>query len=100
MISSAMASGSENSFGMKCGPRRAIGTAGDPRIGRSRKAAIAHLQLIFVCDEVATDGRNSWIICSPGLPVAAAPSKQALHAVERDEKQPHSHHGPVLARAH
>src|ERR1700683_4273095 len=52
MISSAIASGSENIFGIKRRPGCDWKPA--PGVGRWPPAAIAYLPLIFVCDEPAT----------------------------------------------
>src|ERR1700682_5556767 len=76
MMSSAIASGSEKSFGIKCGP----GTRwhGQPPWNRVQPPrAIAHLCRLFVCDEPATAKRRIHVLMSRGrLPVAAAPPKQ------------------------
>src|SRR5450631_3784014 len=75
MISSAIASGSENSFGITYKPRR----NGNSRRLESNAAARQHNAFVtdIACDEPATAKHRirGFVVCD-GLPVAAAPSKQ------------------------
>src|ERR1700680_4961813 len=75
MISSAIASGSVNSFGIK----EAQARLGQPAFLESDAAAGRYSAFAppFVCDEPATaKHRIQGVPAADGLPVAAAPSKQ------------------------
>src|SRR5690349_19603621 len=76
MMSSAIASGSENSFGIKMRTRHDW-TANRPGIGRGPDQAITHLSSARVCDEPATAKHRIPVMMSRGgLPVAAPPPKK------------------------